>query len=582
MKKYKLNNIKLSVKMAATLIIPVISLMLVSVISSIEISRIQSSLVKNIYEETHQSEYWLINADRDFYQALVAEKEMEDSKDSESLKSAKDSYLENCQQTIERVHKARDIIYSDKTKFENIKSKNSGLTIVELFDAFDKDVANWSSLFDSNKNELINKNEYMKSFDMARDRINDIEEIMDDYSVKMINESNDNVIFIKTTLKIISIVTTCLSTLLGIYLIINVRRRTMATVNLIRKTAEFDLKYDADYERYLNEKDEFGEIINNVITVRTEFRNIIGKVIDETASLRNAIRMTEENMHYLGQEIEDISATTEEVSAGMEETAASTEELNASSAEIERALNETTSKVLLGSKTVDEINIRANELKNSFTFSYNNALKVLSGIKVKLEQSLLGSKAVEQINELADSILQITSQTNLLALNAAIEAARAGEAGKGFAVVADEIRKLAENSKTTVTKIQEITKVVTSSVENLSDNSNELLKFVETDVTNDYKIMLNATDQYRGDADTVNKIVTDFSATSEELLASIKEMVLTMDNITIAANEGATGATNIAQKSAEVVNRSNSVIENINSTEEGANALNGMVSKFNL
>ncbi|MFW2491839.1 methyl-accepting chemotaxis protein [Clostridium chromiireducens] len=582
MKKYKLNNIKLSVKMATTLIIPVMSLMLVSVISSIQISRIQSSLVKNIYEETHQSEYWLINADRDFYQALVAQKEMEDSKDSESLKSAKDSYLENCQQTIERVHKARDIIYSDKAKFENIKSKNSGLTIVELFDAFDKDVANWSSLFDSNKNELINKNEYMKSFDMARDRINDIEEIMDDYSVKMINESNDNVTFIKTILKIISIVTICLSTLLGIYLIINVRRRTMATVNLIRKTSEFDLKYDTEYERYLNEKDEFGEIINNVIAVRKEFRNIIGKVIDETAELKNAIRMTEDNMHYLGQEIQDISATTEEVSAGMEETAASTEELNASSAEIERALNETTRKVLLGSKTVDEINIRANELKNSFTFSYNNALKVLIGIKVKLEESLLESKSVEQINELADSILQITSQTNLLALNAAIEAARAGEAGKGFAVVADEIRKLAENSKTTVTQIQEITKIVTSSVENLSDNSNELLKFVETDVTNDYKIMLTATDQYRGDADTVNKIVTDFSATSEELLASIKEMVLTIDNITIAANEGATGATNIAQKSAEVVNRSNAVIENINSTEEGANALNGMVSKFNL
>nr|WP_202117508.1 methyl-accepting chemotaxis protein [Clostridium chromiireducens] len=573
---------KLSVKMAGTLIIPVISLMLVSIISNIEIDKIQSSLIKNIYEETHQSEYWLINADRDLYQALVSQKDMEDAADPESLKAAKEAYLENCQQTIERVHKARDIIYNDKAKFENLKSKNSGLTVVELFEVFDKDIAKWSNLFDSEKNTLSNKNEYMKSFDMARDRLNDIEEIMDDYSVKMINESNDNVAFIKTILVSISAVTVCLSALLGIYLIINIRRRTTDTVNLINKTAKFDLKYDADYEKYLGEKDEFGEIINNVITVRREFRNIIGKVIDETAALKKAINITEENMNHLGKEIEDISATTEEVSAGMEETAAAIEEMNASSAEIERALNETSDKVLVGSKTVDEINKRANELKNGFSCSYDNAIKILSDIKVKLEQSLLESKAVEQINELADSILEITSQTNLLALNAAIEAARAGEAGKGFAVVADEIRKLAENSNTTVTQIQKITKVVTNSVEKLSDNSNELLIFVETDVTKDYKMMLEATDRYRGDADIVNDIVTDFSATSEELLAAIKEMVLTMDNITQASSEGATGTTSIAEKSAEVVNRANEVIESINSTEEGANSLIEMVSKFNI
>lgn len=77
----------------------------------------------------------------------------------------------------------------------------------------------------------------------------------------------------------------------------------------------------------------------------------------------------------------------------------------------------------------------------------------------------------EEINEVTTFIKEIADETKMLGLNAAIEAARAGEAGKGFGVVADEIRKLSEQSKSTVPKIKELTDRIKSTVEETSIKS---------------------------------------------------------------------------------------------------------------
>lgn len=81
----------------------------------------------------------------------------------------------------------------------------------------------------------------------------------------------------------------------------------------------------------------------------------------------------------------------------------------------------------------------------------------------------------EKINEISLFIKEIADETKLLGLNAAIEAARAGDAGRGFGVVAEEIRKLSDQSKSTVPKINEFTNRIRKIVELASEKSQSSL-----------------------------------------------------------------------------------------------------------
>ena len=94
---------------------------------------------------------------------------------------------------------------------------------------------------------------------------------------------------------------------------------------------------------------------------------------------------------------------------------------------------------------------------------------------------------------------------------------KAGEAGKGFAVVADEIRKLADESRNTANGIQNISKMVTESVENLAGNAGKMLDFVNQDVLNDYKGMVESGETYNEDAVQMNEMMQDLQSVAENL-----------------------------------------------------------------
>jgi methyl-accepting chemotaxis protein len=286
------------------------------------------------------------------------------------------------------------------------------------------------------------------------------------------------------------------------------------------------------------------------------------------------------HVNEMNSDIEEVSATTEELAAGMEETAASTEQINNMSHDIEEAARSIAIRAQDGADTAIQIRTRAEQAKDSTSAQHKEIVRIHNEIRGELQNALEDAKVVSEIGVLAESIMNITSQTNLLALNASIEAARAGEAGKGFAVVADEIRSLAEQSKDAVASIQAVTDNVTAAVANLATDSNQLLDFVNTDVIKSFDNFTAMADSYNQDATEVDTLVSDFSATSEELVASISGILETMNGISSATNDGAAGTTNIADKVAAIFENSGNVLNNAQTAEATANMLKQSVDKF--
>lgn len=384
-----------------------------------------------------------------------------------------------------------------------------------------------------------------------------------------------------STMTILSVIFLGLSIVITILAATSIAKPIKIASDFLKVVATGDFTGEVP-KKNLEMKDETGVLANSIKTMQISVKNIIENVINESTNIGNLLIEINKGMEQLNRSIEGISATTEELSAGTEETAASTEEMNATSVEVERAIESIASKAQEGAVTVSDVSMMTDEMKQNALTSKEDAHNIYGRTKTDLQNAIEQSKAVYQINELSQAILEITSQTNLLALNAAIEAARAGEAGKGFAVVAEEIRKLAEGSKSTVVRIQEVTKIILGAVENLSVSSGEIMEFIDKKVLNDYESLVNISDRYSQSSSNINDLVTDFSATSEELLASIQNMVKTIDGIAVASNEEAQGATNIAQEATQIALMSNDVIKKAGSAKEKSDSLINTVSIFKI
>lgn len=332
----------------------------------------------------------------------------------------------------------------------------------------------------------------------------------------------------------------------------------------------------------IDTKDEIGIMTKSLNKAGENIRTLISEIINSAADISAASEELSATTEEITTQMEAVEQSIEQISAGSQDLSSSTEEVSASTEEVEATTSELARKAREVNNSSVEIRQRAIGVKETS----NKAIETVNAMHHEKQTNILKAieegRVVDEVKVMADSIATIAEQTNLLALNAAIEAARAGEQGRGFAVVADEVRKLAEQSAETVSRIQTIVAQVQTAFSNLSKNADDVINFIGKDIKTDYEAFASVGNQYEQDAEFIKTMAQDIDSASHAMSQAMEEVNNAVQSVASTAHESASSSEEISSSINETTIAIAQVSKAAQSQAMLAEKLNEMVQKFKI
>ncbi|WP_241078217.1 methyl-accepting chemotaxis protein [Natranaerofaba carboxydovora] len=431
------------------------------------------------------------------------------------------------------------------------------------------------------KAEEIYLNQTEPSLEQIRNSFNDAEDIF--YSQK--EELAADIETQEERTRIIIVIGAIISVIIGGVTVYFLNSNITVPINnlkdILYRFSNHDFSYneDSEAEKYLQRKDEIGEITNALATMQENVVGLIKRInqkVEQLASFSEELSASiEENTgaaNEVSKAIDDISQGASTQAEETEDTSNKTEELGSlieqDQSHIE-SLNETISKVdnlkKEGSTAMQDLDKKAVETNKS-----------IKEIQEVIEETNQSAKTIE---EASGQIADIAEQTNLLALNASIEAARAGEHGKGFAVVAEEIRKLAEKSN-------EYSANITKVINNLADKTDKAVSTMEkmNEIKDSENQVINETgEKFEGITEAIEEtkqVIEKLNEAGRSMMQKKNEIVEKIQSLAAIAEEN---SSNTEESSASIEEQTSSLEEIAKSSEDLAKMAEEMqeeISKF--
>ena len=357
-------------------------------------------------------------------------------------------------------------------------------------------------------------------------------------------------------------------------------RPLKSVTRIINDTAKLKLQLPEDMDQLCDRRDETGVISRAVRDMCISLHEVVAKIDESNDNIKANMQQLESSSNEIHINCSDNSATTRELVDSTKEIEAMTEFMSGQMEAMTKQFEAIQKEAVSGSEASMEIAGRAKNMQEASISAIDHTREVYRQIKEKTDQAMEGLNAVSKINELTESIMEISDQTSLLSLNASIEAARAGEAGRGFAVVAGEISTLAHRTNETVADINAITSEINVAVHNISLSLEETATFLEDSVLSDYDNFNKLGSQYMKDADTFRDEMEIISRENDMMNTAITKVADAVESIQSTIEGTTVGIGNIADKTSSVVDATSANHQLTSDTVESVDELKSIVERF--
>ncbi len=294
-------------------------------------------------------------------------------------------------------------------------------------------------------------------------------------------------------------------------------------------------------------RDEFGELSSGTEKLRIkmaglmeEIRAGVEKLTQAVDKLNVTLCKNVDSAHEMSRSVEKINVTANNQKQGTESAESDVEVTRQA---IDQMLKEIADISEL-SEHMAQLSTASKEILDELFHSSRDSQETVKNISEQVTET---NDSVQQIRSVTEYIISIADETNLLALNASIEAARAGEAGRGFAVVATQIQKLAEESNSSVSRIEDNIQLLVGKITGIVGvmrTVNEALQKQEQNVNRTKDIF-----------DKIHQDVMEITYRETNMQQSVSGMNQAKDNmsnIIIELSESARNNANLSENAAEM------------------------------
>lgn len=564
-----LNNISFKIKLLLIFIIPLVSFAITSVFLLNKNSSDIKQLQQTLYETSYMAQNYVLNADRDMYQALADYQALQIymSADQAKREELLNDFKENVEQVEERVGKAQALLIEEEADIAEI----TGQSITQLLERMSDNFTRWAEQAESNiASGSFAEADFHEQFDTARSDINVFGEMLEEYvAVEMEQMNADNRATAIVTYSLLIVIGVVIAAV-GILLVYSMSRSVTLVLNRTRQVAQGNLIL-VKQERY--GKDELGQILHAVDDMIANMRELIGNISNSTNTVAAATMQLTTSADQSYTSTTDIAAHINEVNGQVEVQATVSSEVSIVMEEMAIGIQ----KIAESTTSITELALKSNGEAEQGTLLMEQLKQqmhsMLSSIGLLNERIDGLQHKSAQIGEITENISTIANQTSILSLNASIEAARAGESGRGFAVVAEEIRKLAANS---LTAAEHIAQLIEETRSEIHEATQHMSSTVEQGERSDL-LVGNAANGFQEIAIVIRDVseqLHDSSAITEQMSASSEEVSASMSQASSSAKE----VSNKANSVAEATEAQLGLVQDIN---QAANSLQAIVGQLN-